>query len=217
MNKLIIVIFIILTVILFGYLSSERLSKFEHHGIEDMFHHSAGDSIVATANIDTTHFVLVHASLKDVDPFFTSKRITELVSFPCQKCHNESLENLQMLQAHNAKKAHWDVEIIHAGSEVMTCSTCHNRNNLTTLQSLSGESIHIDESFKLCGQCHSSQYKDWQGGAHGKDIGGWRKPRISETCVNCHNPHNPSIEHRWPSRLNKQTNFLPVKLDKHDF
>ena len=74
-------------------------------------------------------------------------------------------------------------------------------NNLNTL---TGKSIDFNSSYKLCSQCHSSQFEDWKGGAHGKRIGGWAPPRASLTCVNCHNPHSPSFETRWPSRFNTE-------------
>ena len=46
--------------------------------------------------------------------------------------------------------------------------------------------------------------KTWTGGAHGKKLESWAKPRASMTCVNCHNPHSPSFKTKWPARFNTQ-------------
>ena len=66
------------------------------------------------------------------------------------------------------------------------------------------DKIDFNFSHKLCSQCHQQEFKDWKGGAHGKQLGGWAPPRVSNTCVNCHNPHNPYFEKRWPVRFNTQ-------------
>ena len=39
---------------------------------------------------------------------------------------------------------------------------------------------------------------DWAGGAHGKRLAGWAPPRVSKTCVECHNPHQPQWDKRAP-------------------
>ena len=69
-------------------------------------------------------------------------------------------------------------------------------------------SKEIPDSYFLgdnnCKECHQQEFKDWKGGAHGKQLGGWAPPRVSNTCVNCHNPHNPYFEKRWPVRFNTQ-------------
>jgi nitrate/TMAO reductase-like tetraheme cytochrome c subunit len=59
-------------------------------------------------------------------------------------------------------------------------------------------------SYQLCAQCHNSQVKDWVGGAHGKNLSGWKSARVSKLCVECHNPHSPALDKRWPSRYNSQ-------------
>ena len=71
-------------------------------------------------------------------------------------------------------------------------------------KSLTDSPIDFNYSYKLCSQCHQEQFKDWKGGAHGQQLGGWAPPRVSNTCVNCHNPHNPKFEKRWPVRFNTQ-------------
>lgn len=70
------------------------------------------------------------------------------------------------------------------------------------LVTLTGNQLDFNNSYKLCSQCHSPQFEDWKGGAHGKKVAGWAPPRASMTCVNCHNPHDPGFKTKWPARFN---------------
>ena len=133
--------------------------------------------------------------------FLIPERKSQITSFACTECHSKPLKELK---GKEYKKAHWDIKLMHAQQEIMNCTTCHNGNDMDHLKSLTGESIDFNRSYKLCSQCHSPQFEDWKGGAHGKNIGGWSLPRAAMTCVNCHNPHKPQIESRWPSRFNTQ-------------
>jgi len=133
--------------------------------------------------------------------FFTPNRVNYLVSFPCNNCHNQDLDKMVSTDPFG-KNAHWDIKLNHATTEALTCITCHSSNNVEQLRLNSEKQISYNKSQKVCAQCHSTQTKDWLGGAHGKTIGAWAPPRVSNTCVNCHNPHSPSFETRWPSRLN---------------
>jgi hypothetical protein len=136
--------------------------------------------------------------------FFVPTRKNEIKSFPCSNCHSKPLAQLQLEQEAIGKKAHWDIELVHANTEVMNCKTCHKDAVSDQLVMLSGRNVSFDQSYKLCGQCHSTQIKDWIGGAHGKRLGGWKPPRLINTCVNCHNPHKPAFESRWPARFNTE-------------
>ena len=158
-----------------------------------------------TAGLDTSNLLVVHANLANVADFLTEKRTINLASFPCSNCHSLSMDKLQSRPASNIRKAHWDIHLIHANESTMNCITCHAKNDMNQLTSLTKEHITMDESYKLCGQCHSTQYKDWQGGAHGKQLNGWKPPRVAQTCVSCHNPHQPAFTKRFPARLNTQS------------
>jgi hypothetical protein len=145
---------------------------------------------------------LVVPQIEEVADFYIEKQSAKIESFPCSNCHTKDLETLQAEGTGELQKAHWNIQIEHAGAETMDCLTCHSESDLNKLNSITGTKIDIDESYKSCAQCHSTQYKEWQGGAHGKRVGGWVPPRIIKTCVECHNPHKPAFESRWPSRLN---------------
>lgn len=136
------------------------------------------------------------------EQFLIPERTREITSFPCSNCHTKPVDQLK--KEHVGKAAHWDVELNHASDFSMNCMSCHNMEKPDQLTSLTGNRISFDHSYQQCAQCHSTQYKDWQGGAHGKRLKGWVPPRVAQTCVGCHNPHAPSFEKRWPSRLNTE-------------
>ena len=135
--------------------------------------------------------------------FLIPERKSQISSYNCVECHTEPLEALAQKQA-DKKAAHWDIKLNHANSETMNCATCHSSNDMGNLHSITNSTIDFNYSYKLCSQCHQQEFKDWKGGAHGKQLGGWVPPRLSNTCVNCHNPHTPQIEKRWPVRFNTE-------------
>ncbi len=144
------------------------------------------------------HLARIHDTLSVLIP----ERISSIRSYPCSNCHTQPLARLSAGRKQDERKSHWDIEIAHGSADVMNCLTCHNEHNLNELVSLTGSVVPFDDSYALCRQCHSTQYADWVGGSHGKRLGGWLPPRAMNTCVNCHNPHKPAFESRWPSRLN---------------
>lgn len=162
---------------------------------DDVKYEMSSENLIEEQGIKT---ILTDISSLD-SQFFIAKRAHEITNLPCGNCHSKKLEELN---SPVGKKAHWDVELIHAKIETMDCYTCHDMNKPNVLKSLTGQNIDFDHSYKLCGQCHSTQFKDWQGGSHGKSLGGWVPPRVSQTCTGCHNAHKPAFEKRWPSRLN---------------
>jgi len=132
--------------------------------------------------------------------FYIQERKSNIQSYACSECHNKPVEQLH--KEGLGKKAHWDITIKHADTKTMSCLSCHNSQNMNNLKSITGDPIDFNKSYKLCSQCHNSQVKDWVGGAHGKNISGWKSARVSKLCVECHNPHQPQIAKRWPSRYN---------------
>lgn len=145
--------------------------------------------------------------------FFVETRKDKMLHFECNECHSVALEKMGASMEDSLQNAHWDIELMHAGSESMDCQTCHNPSNLNSLQSLNEQEIDFNHSYKLCGQCHSTQLKDWVGAAHGKRLGGWVEPRIIKNCSGCHNPHKPKFEKRWPARLNTKNILEDQKLE----
>jgi len=134
--------------------------------------------------------------------FLIPERKSQIKSFSCLECHTKSLKELE--DGRSGKKAHWDIKMVHANEQTMNCATCHNGNDMDNLKSLTNTAIDFNNSYNLCSQCHTKEFGDWKGGAHGKRIASWAPPRLSNTCVNCHDPHNPHFETRYPDRFNTE-------------
>lgn len=191
-----------------------------HH--EEEVHHLSLADVVKIVKEEPAHQLSSDKHVEDLkkmladvpgrDTFYIAERAHLITSFPCSSCHTESLSELQKGAAAGEKKAHWNVELKHAGIEAMDCATCHNTNgDMDKLVTLTGKSIHINESYKQCAQCHSTQYKDWVGGSHGKRLGSWAQPRVINNCTSCHNPHSLAFEPRWPARLNSAKVYPETK------
>lgn len=133
------------------------------------------------------------------NPFFIIARTGQMTKFPCANCHDKPLSHMKSTDS-LGRKAHWELHLQHAPEPIMNCVVCHNEGDLNTLRTITGTKIDFDESYQLCQQCHSRQYTDWQGGAHGKRVGGWAPPRVMKLCVECHNPHQPRWDKRWPAQ-----------------
>ncbi len=132
--------------------------------------------------------------------FLIPERKSQIKSYTCSECHSKPLHQMQS----SVKKAHWQIATEHADTNTMNCATCHDGANMDDLKSITGTKINFNASHRLCAQCHTRQFEDWKGGAHGKKIAGWAPPRASMTCVNCHNPHKPHFKSKWPARYNTQ-------------
>lgn len=129
-------------------------------------------------------------------PFHTLARTDQIQKYPCSTCHEGSLKSEE---SSRLAEPHQDIQLNHADASVMSCTTCHAADNLDSLHTLTGTSIEFDHSYQVCSQCHSQEFEDWEGGAHGKRVGGWAPPRVIETCTSCHNPHDPAWDTRWPA------------------
>lgn len=205
MKKEILPIFLLISVCsLLMFSCSSENGPGHHHGVlETIREHSNSKveyEVSSQDHLEGLKKVLVN--LENDSSFFVPERISNIKSFPCTNCHSKQLSELEVDEKDFHKKAHWNIEFVHADKATMDCLTCHNEENLDELSTLTGQKISFNESYDLCGQCHSSQKKDWLGGAHGKRLGGWAPPRVSNSCVNCHNPHNPAFQPRWPARHN---------------
>jgi len=190
----------------FAAISHDDEEHESHHLMERLKHQTAQVTYddPAMKTLDTSAFLKVHAVLEGVDDFLVERRAGKITSFPCSNCHNQPLDALLTGLDPEQQNAHWNIRLAHAKGSIMSCTTCHSTKNMDQLVTLTGELVSIDESFKLCAQCHSTQYNDWQGGAHGKAISGWKEGRKAMTCVSCHNPHKPALPKRYPARYNTQ-------------
>jgi hypothetical protein len=127
-------------------------------------------------------------------------RTPRLSKAPCSSCHSVPIASMRWSGPGDIVRAHWSIRLAHAPPEVMTCGTCHAPDTPGTLRTLTGTAVAIDHAYQVCAQCHSGQAVDWAGGAHGKRVGGWAPPRVAFSCAECHDPHRPALEPRWPAR-----------------
>lgn len=194
--------------LVFSACGGEHSGETHHHDYHNIQERIEAESLDTAEygidNLDLVDVEVFKVALegKEFNEFYVEARQPQMLHYACSECHNKPLEELKLEVLPGEKKAHWDVHILHASSATMKCGTCHNSENLDELRTIEGAKLNFNESYKLCGQCHSSQLNDWIGGAHGKRLGGWTKPRVVKSCASCHNPHNPAIKPRWPARLN---------------
>lgn len=192
--------YLVLCLVLFS--SCGKHGEHEYHGVTDKIEaeskHYDGTSISSEKYLEGMDLMEV---TENGQTFLIPKRKEHIKSFNCTECHSEPLEKLKKGVG---QKAHWDLKLNHANAQTMNCTTCHDGSDMDHLTSLTGQKIDLNNSYKLCSQCHTTQFKDWTGGAHGKRLESWAPPRASLTCVNCHNPHSPSFDSRWPARFNTQ-------------
>jgi len=129
--------------------------------------------------------------------------------YPCQACHRKDAREAvgsdegkgaflgTYLHAPDPQprvlvRMHRDIDLRH-GKGAFWCLNCHNKQERNTLMLLNGEAIPFDESYRLCGQCHGSVYRDWKLGIHGRRVGQWDGKKLYLLCAHCHDPHNPKF------------------------
>jgi hypothetical protein len=107
--------------------------------------------------------------------------------FPCMDCHADLEANPERRKL---KDAHGEIVLKH-DEEHRWCLDCHDLKDRDQLRLASGQLVPFTESYRLCGQCHGPQYRDWKSGIHGKRTGYWSGAKRYLLCVNCHWPHEP--------------------------
>jgi len=107
--------------------------------------------------------------------------------FPCMQCHESIPTNPERRPLEGM---HSDIVFAH-DAEHRWCLDCHDADNRDELRLASGALVPFTESYRLCGQCHGTQFRDWKTGVHGKRTGYWNGPKRYLLCVHCHNPHSP--------------------------
>ena len=205
MNKLLKIISITAFTTLF-FACDKQVKREGYHTFHEKIAQRGTDSTMeyGVSSLDHLQFletVKTDSIFTNQQSFLIPERKSQIMNYQCSNCHTKNLDELKLSNS-AIKKAHWDIELVHAPISYMQCTTCHTANDMDKLHSLSGDVIDFNHSYQVCAQCHSTQYKDWKLGSHGKKIGGWAPPRVSNTCVNCHNPHKPGFASRHPARLN---------------
>lgn len=109
--------------------------------------------------------------------------------FPCSECHSEMEVDYERREL---EYAHDEIELNH-GSPERWCFDCHNAEDRDHLRLVNGDLVGFDESYRLCGQCHGTIYRDWREGIHGRRRGFWNGAKSYMLCAHCHNPHSPKF------------------------
>ena len=127
----------------------------------------------------------------------TALRTRPLGQYPCTSCH---LGQKVVMAEKRIGDAHQNVEPVHPKQTGALCSTCHAAENVELLVLENGKRATLDESYRLCADCHFAQVDAWAHGAHGKRLDGWQGRRVVMGCADCHDPHQPALERRIPFR-----------------
>jgi hypothetical protein len=130
-------------------------------------------------------------------PIALRSRTASISQYPCTSCH---LGRKVVMANKRIKDAHNNIQPVHPAQTGAVCSTCHSADDVQLLTLKSGERATLDESYRLCAQCHFPEAKAWAGGAHGKRLDGWQGRRVVMACADCHDPHKPALQTRIPFR-----------------
>jgi len=87
----------------------------------------------------------------------------------CLECHQQELEYHDKLGEGND-----------------ACWSCHDPEDMSRLRLANGNSIPLDDSSELCGQCHETRFNAWKRGTHGFS-------NYQANCIFCHDPHKPQV------------------------
>ncbi len=140
-------------------------------------------------------------------------RQQHLQLFPCSQCHKLMPVNTTPRQLVAAPHP----AALHHGQGRMWCLDCHQAKDRDVLQGIGGQRIGFNASSELCAQCHSARHRDWVFGAHGKRVADWRGPRELYACTHCHDPHNPALAPRAPSKPPPvRAGLVPMQTVLHD-
>lgn len=124
-------------------------------------------------------------------------RAAGLTQYPCTACH---LGRRVVMENRRIADAHQNIQPVHPAQTGAVCSTCHAPENVGLLLLLNGRRVGLDESYRLCAECHFAQVSAWAGGGHGKRLDGWQGRRVVMACPDCHDPHRPALQPRIPFR-----------------
>jgi hypothetical protein len=141
----------------------------------------------------------------------------QLLFYPCTSCHpvteipgtEKSSRPLPggfeghaiVLEGHDA-----------LGKGHAACPVCHDdmTRNPGKLKTADGSLVDIKGDVALvCYRCHSTKYKEWKAGTHGKHLG-------KCTAAGCHDPHTPGFIYAGPSMPFTGTGFQFKVLSKRE-
>lgn len=139
-------------------------------------------------------------------------RTNKIEKFPCTKCHKTY--KLGLVES-SLNKDHPKLVFQHM-PEVKNCALCHDAQNPNRLNLLTGVKISLDETFRLCGQCHGKIEYSWALGQHGRLGGSWSGMKTQLSCTACHDPHRPKFQPMTTVMTPHRSEFVIKKGDSHE-
>ncbi len=130
-------------------------------------------------------------------PIALRNRAAAINQYPCTACH----AGRSVVMANGRiGDAHQNIRPVHPRQTKAVCSTCHAPEDVERLALETGERATLDESYRLCAECHFREVESWAAGAHGKRLDGWQGRRVVMACADCHDPHQPAVPVAVPFR-----------------
>lgn len=134
----------------------------------------------------------------------------------CSSCHTTRVPNRDNRSGADLNEFHQELVFQHGN---LSCLSCHNPGDYDTLRLAEGSKVEYPEVMTLCAQCHGTQYRDYQHGAHGGMIGHWdlrKGGRYRNNCIDCHDPHSPAYQGVLPAPHSNDRFFSPRESNTHD-
>lgn len=131
----------------------------------------------------------------------------------CATCHELREPDPTRRVASDLEHFHRDLPFEHGG---LTCVSCHERPSYASFRLADGTSVPPEDVMDLCRQCHGTQARAYDHGAHGGMSGYWdlsRGPRVRNNCIDCHDPHAPAFPRMRPTF--KPKDRRPVASERH--
>ena len=120
-------------------------------------------------------------------------------SIACSTCHSVREPDTTNRRPADLTLFHQDMPMNHGN---LTCYSCHNPTNVDKLRLADSTPVDFADVMTLCAQCHGTQARDYEHGAHGGMNGYWdlsRGPRTRNNCIDCHDPHVPKFPSMQPT------------------
>ena len=138
----------------------------------------------------------------------------EKLNVACSTCHTTREPNIANRKTADLDEFHKGMSFSHGN---LACLACHNPKDYDTLHLADRTPLSFQEVMSLCSQCHGTQRRDYDHGAHGGMTGYWdlsRGPRVRNNCVDCHNPHQPKFPKMNPT-FKPRDRFLESRNGEH--
>ncbi len=137
----------------------------------------------------------------------------------CHLCHAFWVPIPTSTQTSTPRFAHANITLNHGSND--RCYNCHQIDDRNKYVANDGSDIMTETPEKLCERCHGLIYQDWLAGTHGKWTGRWDSSqwyeRITYTCTECHDPHDPGFKYEviappptWPDK------YIRSEPEQHD-